>query len=552
MEIKKHFLSECTFGQTQVTVSCHSIANEENIWTWVEDESTSTPSPTSTAATAETHTESCVATRLAIGTTIHARPFQRDSNHKDWDDRYFHKFCKLPSLADGSSTAAGGGLVITLESRARECIAVALSPQPDFLMGKTYVVHFGALGNTCTVIRRRNSTQNDANAVTFPTPPRSCCSEEKFLSYWILFTHQGYLTVGVGKVPGQYAIGTMDDSVYYTQLRTGMDVIQYVGVGNSAMGRHAQDLQVRNLRIMYIPSLFRQMQTMMERSTKSIQNQYIQTGGIPITEWMNGMQEESLNLSLLHPDCHHHQETSTSIHEIPEQHRDSVVMDREEEQLLWAEYQKECIKAKARAKKFNVEYTMPSPNVFFKYSQAKRMKANPQKGFVTGIDITSPEEQEKAIKRMQRFQQTTTAATTHTLLSSSSQLKRKQEEEEENIVEVNESTFQGPSKNNTTAKTLGNLGEYESDVILPVEQAWDNQNLLQGMRMDLPTYLYPNVLLDKMIGGSKVEEEEQEEGKILPEKLHLFAIDWAAFKQIRTDDILVCFIFILCMYIFTK
>ena len=29
------------------------------------------------------------------------------------------------------------------------------------------------------------------------------------------------------------------------------------------------------------------------------------------------------------------------------------------------------------------------------------------------------------------------------------------------------------------------------------------------------------------------------EAALVPEKIHLFGIDWAAFKQIRTDDIMV-------------
>jgi len=145
------------------------------------------------------------------------------------------------------------------------------------------------------------------------------------------------------------------------------------------------------------------------------------------------------------------------------------------------------------------------------------MRANPQKGFVTGLDITSPEEQEKAMKRMQRFQVTPT--NTDSLLN----LKRKQED----------------TQDSTDSNTIIVLDkeEEENNTILPVDQAWDNQLLLQGMRSDPPEYLYPN-------SSSPLDPvEEEEEGNITPEKLHLFAIDWAAFKQIRTDDVLVSWIF---------
>ena len=54
------------------------------------------------------------------------------------------------------------------------------------------------------------------------------------------------LSVGLGNVPGVDCVATLDDTLYHT-LRSGMDAVQYVGIGNSALGRNARSLKVRNL-----------------------------------------------------------------------------------------------------------------------------------------------------------------------------------------------------------------------------------------------------------------------------------------------------------------
>ena len=102
---------------------------------------------------------------------------------------------------------------------ARECVAIALSPNPYFDMGKTYVVHFGASGNLSTVFRRHIT---DVEAVDTSYPSR-VCTDNKYQSYWIVL-QGGRLSAGVGPCPGSRCIGTLDDTLY-NQLRSGLDAV---------------------------------------------------------------------------------------------------------------------------------------------------------------------------------------------------------------------------------------------------------------------------------------------------------------------------------------
>ena len=75
---------------------------------------------------------------------------------------------------------------------------------------------------------------------------------------------------------------------------------------------------------------------------------------------------------------------------------------------------------------------------------------------------------------------------------------------------------------------------------LPVEQAWDNEALVREHRID--------PIPEGQSGPGQGEDGQVEDYRIdaqptvpVPEKIHLCSIDWAAFKQIRTDDIMAYF-----------
>ena len=349
----------------------------------------------------------------------------------------------------------------------RECIAIALSPKPFFVMGKTYVVHFGAGQNLSTVLRRRLPNGSQSVDISFPTP--RICDEYSYQKYWVILQLNGQLSAGIGPIPGRQCVGTLDDQLYH-YLRSGVDAVQYVGIGNSSLSKQARDIKVRNVRVSSIPPCF------------------LVDKGIPLAEMTTA--------------------TTTA----------AVGSAREaEEQKLWAEYVAECNKAKARALKFGTEYTQPSPDAFFKWSEARRLRSNPERGFITGLDTFSKEEQLKAAKRKQRFQ----------------------EEEEEYRVKHGTSSME---EENTTPNTSVAVDEEDqeqeqlnkkSKEPWNVEQAWDNERKVRKFRTDPPSSM---LLCDQ---NDDQMNHSIDNVKWVPEKIHIFAIDWAAFKQIRTDDLMV-------------
>jgi hypothetical protein len=202
---------------------------------------------------------------------------------------------------------------------------------------------------------------------------------------------------------------------------------------------------------------------------------------------------------------------------------------------LLAEYDKECAKAKARAAKFGTEYKQPPPDAFFRWSEARRLRANPERGFATGFDVMSPEEQAKAQRRKERFAE---------------EDKKRRREMGEDVEEGEEAD--GGDGNPQDDDNAAEEAQAEAEAAaaakrgpLPVEQAWDNEDLVGEHRLDPPEELYASEAredTDEQSNRDKMEGEEEEEKAVpVPEKIHLFGIDWAAFKQIRSDDIMAYF-----------
>lgn len=436
-----------------------------------------------------------------------------------WDNQHFHDQLRIPfvvppvpaaSSSSGSSSSSTNvssssrGIVVTLEAMARECVAVALSPRPNFELGKTYVVHFGAASNVQTVIRRRLANPTDTVDVTLSSP--HICSSEKFKAYWILLQNKGQVSVGVGKIPGKRCLGTLDDSMYH-EIRSGVDAVKYVGLGNSALGRRAKDVKVRNVRVMSVPDAFAAF------------------GGIPLTPYY-------------HPNGYEDEDNCVDGDGV------GVGQDQEEEKdaALWMEYSKECEKAKKRAEKFGIEYKQPQPDAFFTWSEARKMRANPERGFITGFDIMDEKEQEKQRKRKERF--------------------FGQDAKDDDDGDGDDDDMEEEEQRNDDYM----LGERRNDhhnkssnlQMVELSEAWDNEDLVGSMRVDPPECLWNKRSKsdameddgnDQDPGDDMALEEENKDNsndnndhvKYVPTKIHLFAIDWAAFKQIRSDDILSYF-----------
>jgi len=483
-EIERYSLSACTVLTNKYTAlqkdetNNNDNNNTTDQWNWIDDSSASLdPAAATTVPT----------TKLSNTTSIRIAPMEW--NCGGWAEEHFHEQLKLPP---SSSNTPSKGIIVKLEAKARECVAVALSPQPYFVLGKSYAIHIGAASNLQTVIRRRLMSQTEAVDITMPTP--KICSNEKYVSFWIILQSNGQLSVGIGKNPGKNCVATLDDSMYHA-LRSGVDAVKYVGLGNSTLGRKARDLKVRKVQVMSIPSCF-------ENSVIPL-TQYDPLARTSNDDEMNG-----------------------------NGHDNDVA---KEDSALWAEYQKECEKAKVRAKKFNVEYKQPPLDAFFKWSEARRLRANPERGFITGLDIMSNEEKEKAGKRKERFEE---------------------EDRTNKAIANNNNTEDGNGDGNgeDDDEMEGNNIEEDNDQVgkkrepLPLEQAWDNLDLVKDLRVDPPPHLQdgskePAISMNNDDNNTMNDEDEctTTAAVHVPEKIHLFAIDWAAFKQIRTDDIMSYF-----------
>jgi len=433
---------------------------------------------------------------LSSGTTIRVPPMERDTG--GWSQNNFHEHLRLPV-----NSKPGKGMIITLQSMSRECLAVALSPYHDYQLGKTYVVHFGANGNLQTVLRRHTNYQECVD-ITFPS---RVCSENRWINYWIIL-QGGKLSAGVGTTPGKHCIGTLDDSMY-DMLRSGVDAVRYVGIGNSALQRNARDLRVRNVCVMGIPSHFG-------------------LEGVPIEE--NDGEGGSKMINILELGYAGVQEASGA--------GGGGVMPTEAE--LLAEYEKERSKAKARAAKFGIEYKEPAPDAFLKWSEARRLRANPERGFITGIDTFSNEEKAKATARRERF----------------AKEERKRKGLDEDGTGLDDSLDLGGDEGmEGDDEDVDDVAEWEKTKKepLPVEQAWENWKIVKQFRVDPPPGLLKSAdgsvtttevvdaPSDEMEGGEATKEFIPKKVSIVPTKIHVFSIDWAPFKQIRTDDLMSYF-----------
>ena len=364
------------------------------------------------------------------------------------------------------------------QAMAHECLALVFSPDsPDYRRGRTYEVVLGALGNTRTTLRRGRNEKS---------VPSLVCQGDAWNSYWAcLVLEEDYrkFYVGVGEVPGEQCVAILEDTVPKrkvvaekkeavsnegeerkeekeeieaeepkeeledmqedTYVRVEDPLCWYAGFGNRAVfDRQApQPLQIRNIRLTSLPDL-------------------------PALETISPEDIDIVHVGELTPDM----------------------------QKMVDDYKQACAKAKARSEKFGVPYKEPSANVFMSWSQQRYLRANPKKGFQTGINLADEAEKAKQEARRQRF--------------------------------------------GTVAMEATATNEADEKPALPVNQAWDNESLVQKLRVDPPKSLWKVPPAD---AGDDMDEFRSSVPTSVPDKVHMFSIDWAAFKQIRTNDIMSYF-----------
>jgi hypothetical protein len=340
---------------------------------------------------------------------------------------------------------------------ASECIAIALSPENHFVMGKTFVIHFGAAGNVSTVIRRRVSAGTNAVDVQ-----RTCrvCTQDEWISYW-LCQIDGKVYAGVGSTPGDRTVVILDDTSNYASLPI-TDYVRFVGLGNSALGKASRSLRIRNIVVTNVPD--------------------------KLCFQLKSLDDNELSFI------------------------DVETNANDEAKVIFEAYQMECRKAKLRAKKFGVSYQEPNWRKFLERSNARKLRLNLPKGFATGLDLQSPEEQEKQRKRAERF--------------GLQEEQKNNDDIDEDIMEDIESPIDDSQDNDQNVNST---------------KPWDNELKARKHRIDPPKELwkFPQDDFDEPIFDSAIRDSEPV--TLVEEKIHIFGIDLAAFLKIRSDDIMSYF-----------
>ena len=390
---------------------------------------------------------------------------------KRWKDVDFHSKLQIPAAPNHQ-----GGLVLVFQAQARESIAIALSPDADLVRGKMYEIQLGAVGNTTTIIQRRGMPQQQGPRVSVSIPSR-VCHGKAWISYWICMWERK-VYVGVGHVPGQECIGVLDDSEYWKKTQeeeedgekedTKRQPIQYVGFGNMAKfgGYQKNPLMIQKVFLTNVPPM------LVEKLVS------LPVDDLPIVV-VNNSDDNSSEVEV---------------------------------KRLMEEYKQECRVRKARAEKFGTGYKEPAPDAFLPWSQAKRLRENPEKGFVTGLDLMDPAEVAKQEARKARFG-----------------------------AMVITDDGGGDTKEDTATNSYAEMGTSTSTPKgLPLIQTWDKEEMLRPQRNDPPESHWKHPPADatpQVINAFAMEQPKPV--TLVPEKIHLFAIDWAAFKQIRNKDIMV-------------
>ena len=468
-------------------------------------------------------------------TTLHLNPLHTLHNYdKDrgfWGSQSFNEALTLPSLPGLTKTRQemGGTLLMTFRALAVGDVIVSLSPTPSFEIEKSYALCFGASGNLKCFIKRRT---RDDEGPSVETPGR-VCDGRNYVRYWVAVDNLGKISMGVNEDEkggaaqpkdgvkvydpehfalnagsekpffGRNTLSQLDDCLY-NQLRPPSDRVRYVGLGNN-LGRARQGekglgrnpFKICDVELRYLTK--KDYISPLRDSDKDGKLYKVDVGSDAVkgSAGAGGFTEE-MNDALLE------------------------------------EWGVECQKIRKRAEKFGHEYKLPGVETFLKWSEAKRLRSNPTPGFITGMDIHTDEEEKKKKDRAARFE-----------ADRKKHAKRGREEGEMDEGDEGEAVPENAVLGVVTTTV-------SPPIVLPASHAYTNDRFCTRYRVDPPANLLEEltgikqlqkgsvggVSADSMVDNPFSLEEEPVPASVILEKIHLFTLDYAAFKQLRTADIL--------------
>ena len=376
-------------------------------------------------------------------------------------------------------------VVCQFQAKARESLAIALSPSASYRRGRTFEVVFGSVGNTRTILRRRAGKTTRETSIV----PSRVCTEQAWTSYWVCLVStaadddddESRLYAGLGDVPGKQCIALLVDkkgaptSESATPTNNGKETAAADETGGDPLDRNKNKTMIPHTH--YVG--FANMAVTDRQAPAALHVRHICLAAAP---------DHLLSTLLSHWTPNNLAQIST----LPGAGADDTA-------ALFREYQAECAKNKKRALRFGTAYQEPSPDAFMTWSQARKLRANPAAGFATGLNLQDPKEQAKQEARRQRF-------------GASS------------LLQVDPNTGKGG----------GEEEEEEEKDVLPVLEAWDQHEQVRRQRTDPPRSLWKYPPADN---STAMEEHYATPPSFVPQSIHVFALDWS-FKQMRTADLM--------------
>ena len=401
-----------------------------------------------------------------------------------WTTEHFH-----PDLC-----VASNAICCQFQARARESLAVAFSPRAGYAK-IVYEVCFGDEGNMRTFLRRGRNVVKIA--------PSRVCEENSWVSYWACLVIEEVPddeiedSSNTKEVEDREAAETAgEDRTEKESGDDGMDEGETPGSANKLRKKYNNKFYVGLGEISGKDCIGILQDTLHggRGDDDELPFRYVGFSNRAVRDRQAPAPLQIRNIRFSPMT----EELATSLTSLSETNKICVSDVDDETKALLKEYEEQCNKARARAEKFGLPYKEPPS--FLPWSQQRRLKANPKAGFHTGFDLSDPNEKAKQDARRKRFG------------IALEQMEKTEDPE--------------PEKKS-----------------IPIEQAWDKENFVKGQRLDPPPTLWkvPRPDSSDIHPSAGFVREKMEPPTLTSEKIHIFSIDWAAFKQIRTDDIMAFF-----------
>ena len=431
-------------------------------------------------------------------TVVRLNVMDRTKQGVRWTSDHFHPQLKQATAA-ATESAGGVGVGCCFQAMARESLFVTFSPTPHYAgQGKMWIAEFGSDGNTRTTLRH-------GSRIVRPLG-RIATSERAWKDYWVCLLTSGggkeKFLAGYGIVPGENCVAVLDAKGEHPS--------------NSSTSQPSTEEEQRERPDESEPTPADG--SLAPPSTRAVDTLFLGfgNGGGDIRSTGTPLSIRHIRFFPLPESWNERLLSATPTPLAGAAALNGGASDAASSDALLQEYQRECDKQRARARKFGLEYQEPPLTAFAAWSEARRLQLNPKEGFVTGIDLLSAEERAKQEARQRRFAGGGGGGGGESATSA-----------------ANDVSPAAPGAEDITTTS--------PERTIVVEEAWDNDDKAHQFRIDPPRNLWKLSLNSETNDAEDDVLDEDNPATFAEEKIHMFSIDWAPFKQIRTNDIMAYF-----------